>query len=123
MIGTIVRLAVALALLHAAVRVGIVASKYYRVRNAAWQIVVAGAEVPTDRLGDEIFQSAAALGVPLERRDIDVRRLRDLTTADGSYTEPVAMLPGVTYPVDLTFSVEASAAQARAVKELQGLTR
>ena len=123
LVGRVVRLVITLALLHAAVRVGIVASKYYRLRTSTWEIVVAGTRVPPDRLGDQIFETAVELAVPIRRYDINVRRVRELTTAQGSYTEPVVLLPGFTYPVDLSFSVEASAMQARAVQELKDLTR
>ncbi|MBI3049441.1 MAG: hypothetical protein HYY76_14135 [Acidobacteria bacterium] len=107
MIRTVAKLVVALALLHAAARGAMVAWKYYQLKDAAYQAVLFGGNTPTGRLVDVIFEKAIELEVPLERRDVDVRREGSRTMAEVYYTEPVALLPGVTYPVDLSFSVEA----------------
>jgi hypothetical protein len=117
LIKTVVKLLVVGALLHAGVRAGVAASKYYRLRDAAWQVVVRSAEIPPDGVGDLIFERAVELDVPLERYDIDVRREEDLTTAAAFYTESVLLLPGFGYPVDLSFSVEARAIEVSTAKD------
>jgi hypothetical protein len=117
LIRTVVKLLVVGALLHAGVRAGIAASKYYRLRDAAWQIVVRSAGVPPNRVADLIFERAVELDVPLERHDVDVRRETDLTTADAFYIESVLLLPGFGYSVDLSFSVEARAIEVSTAKD------
>jgi hypothetical protein len=118
MIGKVVKIAVALALVHAGLRVSIVAARYYRFRDAAWQIVVRGGSTPTDRLGDAIFAEAIDLTVPVERAGIEVRRNRDLTTADVFYVESVPLLPNYTYPAELSLSVEARSMTPATLQDL-----
>lgn len=112
MIRTVAKLIVAFAILHAAARAGWTVWKYFELKDAAREVILFGTVVP-DRLADRIFEKAVELHVPLERQDIEVRREGDLTFADASYTEGVPVLPGLIYPVDLSFSVEAMPAPER----------
>ena len=107
MIRTVAKLVVAFAILHAAARAGWTAWKYYELKDAAREVILFGADAQADRLADRIFEKAVELEVPLERQDIEVRRDGDDTFADASYTANLPLLPGLIYPVELSFSVEA----------------
>ena len=106
MIKTIVKILIALAVVNAAVRAGMTASSHYQLEDAAQQLIVFGARVPTAELSNQILDRAMELGVPLEPQNIEVRREGNRTVVDAFYTQPVEFFPTFVYPLDLSFSVE-----------------
>ncbi len=107
MIKTAIKLLIAVAIINVAARAGIAAWKYYQLRDATQEALLFGAKVATDQLRSEIFDKAGELDVPLEFEAISVSRVGNRTVANASYVQPIDLLPTVTYPVDLSFSVEA----------------
>jgi hypothetical protein len=108
---TIIKLAIALALVNAAVRGGMVAMAYYQLKDAAQQEVTWGGRIPPAELARHVLEKAAELDVPLEPDGIEARRNEDVTVISVAYTQPVELLPPfvypVVYPVDLEFEVQA----------------
>ena len=107
MIKTAIKLLIAVAMINAAARAGMAALKYYQLKDGAQEVVLFGGTVSTDELRSEILDKAARLGVPLDLEGIDVRRDGSRTVASVSYVQPIDLLPTFTYPLDLSFSVEA----------------
>ena len=92
--------------LNAVARAGMVAWRYYQLKDEAQQLVVFGAAVPTSTLKDQILEKADELNVPLDPADIEVRRDQNRTSVEAYYTEDLEYFPSFVYPVDLTLSVE-----------------
>ena len=106
---TILKIAVALVLINAVVRVGLVAWSYYQLKDAAQQEVTFAGRMPADMIASRVFEKAVELQVPIEREAIAVSRDDTLVHLDASYTQPVELFPSYVYPVELSFSVEARA--------------
>jgi hypothetical protein len=106
LIKTAIKLLITLAVLNAVVRAGMAAWDYFELRDEAEQLIVFGANASTDDLRMRILARAEELDVPLEAENVDVQREGNRTFVYGSYTQPVELFPGFTYPADLSFSVE-----------------
>jgi len=108
---TIIKLVIAVALMNAVVRTGMVALGYYQLKDAAQQEVTWGGNVPPKELASHVLDKAAELGVPLEPGGIDVRRSKDVTVIEAFYTQPIELVPAFVYPViypaELSFTVQA----------------
>lgn len=109
MLKTLVKLLIAAAVLHACARASLVAWKYYQLKDTAHDRILFGANRSTADLQNDIVEEAAKADVPLQPENVDVQRDAERTSVDAHYTEPVALLPWYTYPVDLSFHVEAVA--------------
>jgi hypothetical protein len=106
LIRTAITFLIVLAALNAIARAGMVAWRYYQLKDEAQQLVVFGAAVPPNTLKDQILEKAEELDVPLDPADIEVRRERNRTWVEAYYTEDVEFFPSFVYPLDLTLSVE-----------------
>ena len=112
MIKTVVKIAIALAIINAAFRGGDAAWRYYQLKDATQQLIVFGAQEHTTELHNRIVQKAVELNVPLASENLAVHRQGTRTFVDAKYTQPVEYFPNQVYPVDLTFSVEAFSVSA-----------
>ena len=107
MIKTIFKLLLALIVLNAVFRAGVVAWDHYQLRDEAEQLIVFGAGTSTTDLHNRILLKAMELGVPLRSEDLVVRRDGQRTFVEARYTQPVEYFPNQTYPADLSFAVDA----------------
>jgi hypothetical protein len=104
---TIIKLAIALAVLNALFHAGEVAWRYYQLKDATEQLIVFGSQEHTNELHTRIVAKAAELDVPLLPENVAVHRAGTRTSVDASYTQPIEYFPNQVYPMDLKFSVEA----------------
>lgn len=104
---TILKLIIMVAVLNAVARTGLVAWNYYQLKDAAKQMVTFGAQSSTTDLHNRILEKAAELNVPLPAENVNVHRQGMRTWAEAAYTQPVELFPNYTYPVTLSFSVDA----------------
>jgi hypothetical protein len=104
---TVIKIAIALALINAAVRTGLVALDYYQLKDAAQQEAIFGGRTPPSEIATHVLEKAEELNVPLARNDLEVTRQGDLTMIRGVYTQPVELFPRFVYPFELSFAVEA----------------
>lgn len=109
MIKTILQLLIAVAVVNAVARAGMTAWSYYQLKDAAQQLILFGAGVPTADLSARILDKAVELDVPLARQNIDIGRQGNRTVVDAFYTQPVEFFPNFAYPLNLSFSIEAFA--------------
>ena len=86
---TILKLAIAAALINAAFHAGEAAFRYYQLKDATEQLIVFGSQEHTNDLHNRIVQKAMDLDVPLLPENIAVHRQGFRTTVDASYTQPV----------------------------------
>jgi len=103
----LVRLLVVLALLNAVVHAGLVAFTYFQFRDASQNIVLFGHRASPEELHGQILDRAKDLSVPIVAADLTVERTGVRTVAVATYTEQVELFPRFTYPVPLSFSVDA----------------
>lgn len=106
----IVKLLIVALVLHGVFRASVVAWRYYELKDAAQQAVVFGGGATTGQLHAQILEQAMELGLPIAPEDLAVRRTGQRTVVEARYTQPLEILPNYTYPVDLSFSVDAVAA-------------
>lgn len=102
MLGSLVRLLVLAALVHAVWRVTPVYWHYLKFRDGAREIAQFSAALSEDEVLDRIVSLAATLQVPVRREDVSVRREADRTYVDARYTEALYLLPGTPYPWEFT---------------------
>ena len=106
----IIKLLIVALVLHGVYRASVVALRYYELKDAAQQALVFGGGATTGQLHTQILEEAMELGLPVAPENLEVRRTGQRTVAEARYTQPVEILPNYTYPVDLSFSVDAVAA-------------
>jgi len=107
---TIIKIAIALAVINAAFHGGEAAWRYYQFKDATEQLIIFGSQEHTNELHNRILQKAMEMDVPLLPENIIIHREGTRTMVDASYTQPVEYFPNQVYPVDLKFSVETYAA-------------
>ena len=108
---TIIKLLIVLVIINALVRAGIAASNYYRLKDAAQQIITFNPRTAPTELQTQIMNRARELEVPVAPENISVQREGPRTTADAKYVQPVELFPNYIYPVNLSFRVEALSIQ------------
>ena len=104
---TLIKVILTIAVLNAAAQVGLAAYGYFQLKDASQEILTFGSQITTDEIRDDIFAKAQSLELPLTASDVVVRREGPKTYAQASYTQPVEVLPSVTYPITFRFSVDA----------------
>jgi hypothetical protein len=112
LIKATLKLLIALAVVNAAARGALVAWRYYQLRDQAQQLVLFGANQPTTDIADQILSEAVELDIPLDSEGIVVGREGNRTFAEAAYTQPLEYFPTLTYPLNLSFSVEAFSIKA-----------
>jgi hypothetical protein len=107
---TLIKLLITAAILNAAYRGGMAYWTFYQLKDFSQELIRFSFQSQPAELHDRILEKAVELNVPLQPENISVRR--DLngrrTLADASYVQPVEFFPSYTYPVPLSFSVEAT---------------
>ena len=107
MIKTIVKILIVLVIVNGLYRTGMVAWDYFRLKDEAEQLIIFGARASVEDLHSRILAKADELEIPLAPENLDVRREGGRTLVYGSYQQPLEYFPNVTYPVDLSFAVDA----------------
>lgn len=114
MIKTAIRIIVAVAVVNAAVRVGLVWWNYYQLKDAAQQLIVFEIDAAPRDIRDQILDKAVELSVPLEPENLEVIREGTMTFVTAFYIQPVEVFPRVEYRLEMSFFVEARAIRATA---------
>jgi hypothetical protein len=105
-VGRLIKLLVALLLLHAVWRVGTTYWTYVQLQEEIREIALfAGPLDPADVAG-RVAAAAERRGVPLERDRIAVRREGTRTFIDASYDTSLEILPTFQYPWTFRLSAE-----------------
>jgi hypothetical protein len=104
---TIIKVVVAIALINAAARVGLAYAGFYQLKDQAQELVTFGAKVSDADLQNQIVAKAAALNLPIDVANVDVKHDGLHTSASTAYTLPVEVFPNYTYPINFHFTVDA----------------
>jgi len=105
-VKTIIKLLIAVALINAVVRAGLVMARYYELKDEVQELVTFSADAAPNDIQNHIMAKAEQLQVPLNYDDVSVTRDGPRTIATASYTEPIEVFPSYHYPHTFTFSVE-----------------
>jgi hypothetical protein len=128
MAKTLIKVAIALVVIHGAFRCGSAAWNFYRYEDALQQLAQFGERRTDKQLCDEAMSTAGNYGVPITAAGLTIRRgahppynCEDGTSAplaagvaqasgqmtiDGVYVEQVQVLPGYLYPWEFKPSVK-----------------
>lgn len=107
MLKLIVKLALAALIANAAWRLGSAYLQFYRFTDAVTQVAQFGSENSRGEIEQRVLELAEQYDVPLAQDAFTVRRDdRSHTFIDGTYTKPVGMAPGYTYPWPFTLQID-----------------
>src|SRR5258706_16180545 len=98
MIRRLVQVAIFLLIANAVYRIAPVTLHYVQFKDALQELALFTTAKTTDaELVDQVMALADEHSVPLERDDVQVRRLNGQLTIDASYVETMKVLPGYDY--------------------------
>jgi hypothetical protein len=81
-------------------------SAHFKFKDAVQSASQYNAEKSADGLRLRILELAAQYDVPVTDANFTLSRVGDHTIADGSYTRPVELAPGFSYPWTFTWHVD-----------------
>ena len=106
MIKAIVKLAVVVLAANAIWRAGSAYVSFYKFQDAVKDVAVHSRGLSDDQMKEKVIELAAAYDEPLSAEAVTVRRDEHHTFVDGSYTKPVALLPGYEYAWPFSLNVD-----------------
>jgi hypothetical protein len=105
-VNSIIRVAIAVAIVNATARVGFAYWAYYQLRDHALQVAVFGAQTPPALLQAAVVEKAAELFLPVPEHQVSVTRTGPRTIIEANYVQPIEYFPSKSYPMKFAFSVE-----------------
>jgi len=105
-LGSLIRVAVAVAVLNAAARAGFAYWAFYQLRDDAEQTAVFGAREPTWALQQAVLDKANQLLLPVGEDQVVVTRTGPKTTIEARYVQAIEYFPRRSYPMTFSFTVE-----------------
>ena len=102
---SLIKLALAAFVTYAAWNAGNAWLTFIRFKDAVTELAQYGDKLSDDDLKDKVTAAAAAQSIPL-RDTLTVRREHEHTFVDGSYTQPIYVLPWYAYPWTFEIHVE-----------------
>ena len=107
MLKLLIRLAIAGLIANAAWRLGSAYVTFYRFKDAVEELAQFGAQRSGADLHQRVGDLASQYALPLSDDDFTIRRdERNHTFVDGSYVQPVEVLPGYRFPWTFTWHVD-----------------
>ena len=107
MIKTIIKLALAAILAHAAYQLFVVYSAHYRFKDAVVSTTQFRGHTTSDaQLHDRILELANQFDVPVTDDNLTITRQENHTIVETAYTRPVSLFPGFTYQWPFTMKVD-----------------
>ena len=103
---TVLKVAIAVVILNAAVSGGDSAWRYYQLKDAAGRALLFGSSSTSQQLHTQIMESAMELRIPLAPQELRVRWKTGRRTAEASYTQQIEFFPSYRYPVRFSFNVD-----------------
>ncbi len=102
---TIIKLLLAVLVINAAYRVGIVYWDHYQFEDAVQQLAQFSERASEQDIKQQVLELAANRDIPVEEDALTVTRGQRRIDVDGTYTRPVAVAPGYTRQWDFTIDV------------------
>ena len=111
MVRLVLKLAVAGLIASAVWRLGSAYVSFYKFEDSVRETVEFGAERSEEVLRQRILDLALAYDIPIGADSVTIRLEDGRTVVEGRYTQPITLLPGVSYPWPFTLDVDAVAAR------------
>jgi hypothetical protein len=105
-IKTIIKLAVAALVAHAVWQLFVVYSAHYRFKDSVTSTTQFRGQMTDAQLHDRIFELASQFDVPVTDESLTIRQQENHTIVESSYTRPVNLFPGFTYPWPFSLKVD-----------------
>jgi len=102
----LLKVALALAILNATVRVGLATWRNQELKEAAQRSVLFGRERPASELLAGVVAKAAELQLPVAPEHVSVQQQDARTIIHVTYVNPIEVFPNQIYPMQFSFSVE-----------------
>jgi hypothetical protein len=106
MFRVLIKLAIAVLIANAALRIGSAYASYYRFKDAVNETVLYGKERGDDQLRARILELAGDYDLPMAEDSFTIRHEENHTIADGAFTRPIDVLPNYHYPWHFTWHVD-----------------
>jgi hypothetical protein len=88
-------------------------SAHFKFKDAVQSATQYNTEKSEQELRSRILELAAQYDVPVTDASFTLRRTENHTIAEGSYTRPVELLPGFSYPLTFNWQVDTMAMRIR----------
>lgn len=102
---TLIKLAIAALVIHAAYQVGSAYWDHYQFTDAVQQVAQFGESEPLPEIKTRVMELAAERKLPIPDEAITVTRLQRRIDVDGEYTREILLAPGYRYPWKFTVDV------------------
>jgi|SRR5438093_1721575 len=102
----LLKLAVVALLANATWHVWGVYSSHFKFKDAVQSTTQYNTERPEHELRTRILELAAQYDVPVTEANFTIRRDDNHVVVEGSYTRPVDVLPGFSYPMKFNWQVD-----------------
>lgn len=102
---TLIKLAIAALVIHAAYQVGSAYWDHYQFTDAVQQVAQFGESEPIPEIKKRVMELAAQRHLPISEDAIAVTRLQRRIDVDGVYTREILLAPGYTRPWTFTVDV------------------
>ena len=106
MIKALVKVIIMVLLANGLWRVTSAYMSFYKFRDAVTEAAAAGRGQTDEQLKDKVMDLAASHDEPLAADAVTIRRDDHHTYIEGSYTKPIAVLPGVEYQWPFAINVD-----------------
>jgi hypothetical protein len=105
---TIIKIVLAILVITALFNAGRAVMGNYQFEDAVHERLLFDPHASDEEIMNFVTKTADQYGVPLDPKDVDIRQVGQDVIVDMSYTEKIALIPGV-YAHDWTFKPQASA--------------
>jgi hypothetical protein len=102
---TIIKLAVAALVIHAAYQVGMAYWDHYQFQDAVQQVAQFGESEPLPEIKRRVMELAAERQLPIAEDALEVTRQQRRIKVDGAYTREILLAPGYARPWQFTVDV------------------
>jgi hypothetical protein len=106
MIKLVIKLAIVALFANAIWRVGSAYLSYYKFKDAVQEAALYGPDKTDAQLRTRIVELASEYDLPIAEDSFTLRRENSHTIVDGTFTEPVEVLPRYKYPMAFTWHVD-----------------
>ena len=106
MIKLLLKLAIVAVIANAAWHAFVPYSAHFKFKDAVESASQFGADKSEDELRAKVLEIAAQYDVPLTAESFTLRREQVHTIIDGSYTQPIEIVPGFVYRYTFTWHTD-----------------
>ena len=106
MIRVVIKLAIAVLIANAGWRIGSAYVSFYSFEDAVQEASRFAGDKSEADLRQRILELAAQFDLPVTESSFSIRREHDHTYIDGTYTQPLEVLPRYRYPWSFTWSTD-----------------